>query len=378
MSSLLGREEYNQWRDISRPLVGASAWLHLGLSGISNLASTYPTLIRTDLASFGKGIRDTVLRHQATEELAKESGATLQSILHDLIDSKMGKSSINPAKIYGLEGTENFMRTVSSSAGRHFAESMFNSLKANPAGLRNGVNRARLEDLTLTPIDELLKQPALTEQQLKRASFRTAEMSQGLAGKQNLPKQWNNSALMDVLGLFKRYSYSQGKYMKDMIKQDPLRTIPLFILGAEGVGELTGDAKAGIKGLIRAGMSDDENKILDEISNRGSWLNKKIGQPDDTLIGRLADNAAQSFMLGILADLGQEMLGTGQEALMGFLGPVASDAVKGYDIGRNGIQGIGQLLAGEDPDKLRKAGVDLSQFIPIFGPSIRKELRNQP
>lgn len=364
MKKLLNRGDIGDFDsiDISRKATAAQAWLHLSTAGISNLNSLAMTPIQTNTQSFVKGLAEAIFASRETQEFAKESGA-LQNIFKEIFAAAIDDTTkFMPTKVYGLDAGERLMRTVSSSAGRSYAKQLFNEVKAGNA---SEFNVKRLQELTLTNVDDLLKQPELNPQQLKRAAFRTAELSQGLAEPQNLPQYWTGSGLANILTLFHKYQFAQTKIVKDLIKSQPLRAIPLLLGASQIAGEITGDSKAFIRGLIKSGVSGDETRIEDEIRGRGDFVGKKFGLDDSPLAARFIENMGQSFALGIYADIIEAMAGGGSDVLKQLAGSTLNDLMKVIDMGRDVVKG-----------DYYKAGTKATSMVPLVGPAISAEMKN--
>lgn len=373
MKKLLNRDikGNKSFNDISRKIIGAQAWMHLGTSAISNLNTWANSLIHTNNKSFAKGLADTIFNSQTSGEFSESTGA-IKNIFREIFAQEARGQRFSPTRIYGLEGEERWMRSLSANTGKYYAKELFSELKTNP---NNTVAASRLRNLILEDPNTFLKQPELNPVQLKRAAFRVAELSQGLADKQNLPEFWTGSGMANLLTLFHRYAFAQTKVMKDLIKSDPKRAIPLLFGMSQVMGELTGDAKAAVRGGVKAVWTGDSNKVGEEIENRPEWLAKKFGLDPESLTARMAENAMQSFALGIFADVIQMSGESGTQALSGVLGSTYGDAVKVFDIGRDVGLGTLNKLKGEEAPEFGKAITGATSLLPIVGPPIASELR---
>jgi hypothetical protein len=364
MKKLLNRGERADFDslDVSRKVTALQAWLHLSTAGISNLNTTVMVPIATNTKSFVKGLADMIFRSAEAGEFAKESGA-LQNIFKEIFAAEINESAFMPTKVYGIDAGERFMRTLSSSAGKSYAKQLFNEVKS---GGSSEFNLKRLQELTLTNVDDLMLQPELTIQQLKRAAFRSAELTQGLAEQQHLPKYWTDSGLANILTLFHKYQFTQTKIVKDLIMSDPIRTIPMLLGASQIAGELTGDAKALIRGLIKSGISGEE-KVSSEIEERGKFIKSKFGLQDSPELARFIENMGQSFALGIYADVLESMAGGGTDVLKSMAGSALNDLMDMIDMGKNIAKGNFEAATRKGVSK-----------IPFFGPSISQEMKSDP
>jgi len=343
---------------IARVTTGLQAWMHLSTSAISNLNTIAMIPFQTNRDSFFQGFANTVRNSQATREFANAAGAN-ENIIKQAFAAVSKDHSFSPTRLYGLDAEEKMMRTMSAESGKAYAQQLFNDLKK---GAMSEEKLQRLRDLTLDNPLNVLKQSELSEQQLKRAAYRTAEISQGLAKPYDLPYYWTNSSLANILTLFHKYQFSQTKILKDIVKRDGAKVIPILFGASQIAGELTGDAKATLTGGMRAAFSGDPSRIPDQIEQRGSFWEDKWGLP--YWPARMMENASQSFALGIYADLIEMMAGTGTDAMKRGMGSAAGDIIKLFDIAKKGLTG-----------DLSGAGVDAIGMAPLVGPPLRQELK---
>lgn len=369
MSKLLGRDGIGNRDSIemSRKIVGAQAWLHLTTAGISNLSSFAMTPLQTSVKSFVGGLADSIFMAKQSGEFAKRSGA-IQNIFKEIFAASMDDTTkFMPTKVYGIDAGEKWMRTVSANAGKRYATELFQEMKdgnANPNNLK------KLQELTLTSPADLALQTELNSQQVKRAAFRTGELSQGLAEMQNLPEHWTGSGIANILTLFHKYQFAQTKIVKDLltsgsVKQN-LRNASMLLAASQVAGEITGDAKAAVRGTIRAGYSQDENAIYEEIANRGDFAARKFGLEDSPNLARFVENTFQSFALGMYADLAEGFSGGGMDVLKQMAGSTINDLMKVIDIGK-------EVATGD----LEGAATKGTSMIPLVGPPIAAEMREE-
>lgn len=324
---LLDRDQKGNadFRKITNDLTRIQAWMHLTTSGISNLGTTTMIPLQTNTSSFLTGLKEFALNNTQTRTFAESSGA-LSNIFREIFADGIKDHKFSPTTIYGMDAGETFMRSVSASAGRSYAKQLFDELKSNPNNLRAA---KELQLFTLERPENLLKQPELTTQQVQRAAFRAAELSQGMAEKQNLPASWTGSGFANLLTLFHKYQFAQTKAVKDLVIRNPTKAIPLLIGASQVAGEITGDTKAALTGSINAALGNDSGPS-ESISNRGKFWHDKLGV--DEMTARVIENAAQSFALGTYADLAEISTGNGSDALKQLAGPVFGDLVKVFDI----------------------------------------------
>jgi len=268
--------------------------------GIGNVAGGVPVAMRNRLGTTLSAARKVLpgsKEFEAAYKLAQESGHLDEASGVIMSDAGHGGVSKLVDKLYRISGSEKRMRTMATLAGRDTAQELFAKLKANPT---NKWTYKQLDDLLLEDdMAAVLKQPKLTDLQIKRAGGRMNELTQGLAEGIDLPPQWKK---YDLATQFKKFSFMQTRNMKEAFKANPGRTLAAGLIGAPILGELTGDTKAGIKGAVKHGvkyatgdtdqmsptLSED---IMKEIGDRGSGLD------------RYGANMNQAWALGLLGDV---------------------------------------------------------------------------
>ena len=154
-------------------------------------------------------------------------------------------------KAFGIQGVQNYMNKVAGQAGYAHAQSLFTALKQDPT---NKLARKQLEDLTLTPIAEVLKQPGLTEHQLQRSMTRMAEISQGTADAKNLPYHWVGNGARLIPQIFQRMAFQGSRAIWGGIKENPKKLATLAVTGL-AAGEVIGDLKEIPKTIAEVGAN---------------------------------------------------------------------------------------------------------------------------
>lgn len=272
----LGRVPHDKaMQDFAHTVNKIEATAKLPLFAISNMSQSAAPILRSSVKSFAKGVMDTF----KGKDYAEESGA-LQSVLRSAFQEMGGESGIS--KIYGMSKSEKFNRAISANTGKYEVDSSFAKLKKDPT---NKTARSRLADLLLEDVDEVLKQDALTDKQKKMAGFRMAEITQGITDPMDLPPVWSAHPLLKIPTMFKRFAFQQTKILRDAIKENPKRNIPIAAALYQVMGEAIGDTKAGISGAISGEGAEEKIKARGDIPER------------------MLKNLADGFAFGILTDL---------------------------------------------------------------------------
>lgn len=325
-------ERLNEWANKANSL---AAITDLGLFTISNQAQKAPIAIRGDLKAFGKAL--TQFKTKAGKDWAEQSGA-LQTALRDSIQDLGGEHWVN--KLYRTGASERSNRTLASLTGKFTAEGDFVRARKGNAQAKD-----RLKDLLLVDdkgLDNVLKQEFLNEEQLYTAGSRMSELTQGRAGSIDLPPKWRSSPEAKLMTMYKGYAFRQTKAMKDAFLDNPKKFLVVGLPLLAVTGEVVGDAKAAVRGML-----DPSSDIEDNISSRGQKnlvdnILKSANTPEKErqLASRVIENLSEAWTLGILSD----MIGSSGENPTGLLkflaGPVPSMAA---DMAYGGAKSVKDL-----------------------------------
>jgi hypothetical protein len=318
------------------------AYTKLVMSGLTNLGTFASAMAHGDSKAFLSGVWKAVNSDPDYKAFGRTSGSHGVNIAHDI----MNGAGIGPSRMYGIEQGEHVMRDVSAWTGRGTAMRLFENLKDPQKGnqfLRNRWTK-QLQDLTLTPIEKLMSQPELTEQQLNRSGFQLQKVAQGMAEAQNLPEYWTGSAPATIMTMFHKFAFTQSSNLIKLLKARP-DALPKVLVPAALIGEFTGDTKSVFNGLVKAMMSGKPNAVQDELKKRGtSW-------------DRVINDLTQGYAFGIYSDI-LKTLSSGDpgQIMMELGGPVAKD------VGNVGLTGY-HLATGQP----KKAGLDALRLMPLVG-----------
>ena len=362
---LLGRDPSAQKADsiFVRNISGLVSALRLHSIFISNFAPQAVTFARTNMGMFTKGVWDAVWHGKKYGEFGDSAGV-LQGFMKGFQRDIGTNKIVN--KVYGLEKSEHMQRSFAARVGANMAEYYFDQVKQNPA---NRIMAKRLEELVLEPADQVIKQKALTEDQILRAGNRGANVTQGRADPMDVPYGWSGPlpAWAQLLLMYKRFAFNGAKILKDTLKRDP--SLPMTpknfdivrfakLTGASIVmGEALGDVKQGIKGGVAGAVSGKGilNGMVDEIEKRGQYYSV-----DHPYVGRVIDNYLNAWAGGILADMIGATITGPSKATATIAGPAYGLAA---DIGSGLWQGVSTTAQGA-PDWSNLAKVGASFFGP--------------
>jgi len=319
----------------------AQVAMKLPMFAISNLSQRATPLLKASAGDYVKAIESTMSDKAAARTRAEVSGS-LQAVNKQLFQDSGGESRIS--RIFQMRRSESANRVFTSEVGRHTVERVFKDLKRNPA---DKMARKRLDDLLLEDVDTVLKQDSLTDKQKSIASYRMNELTQGITDNIDLPELWNGHPSVKLLTLFRKFAFVQTKIIKDAIKENPGRNIPLALLAYTVAGEAVGDTKTAISSLI----SGKDTK--DELAKRGQY--KEIGkitarimksEKSGAIVGRLAQNLADGFAFGLLDDAISSSLSGKPSGMVEFLGGVnLGDASRVLGGAGRGIANIGKGIS---------------------------------
>jgi len=354
MERIIGRDErsnatLNKWLDRSRKF---AALAHLQNFTLPNMilgqGTTALKSSRYPIASMKEVLNLFSKRYRG--EMARSG--VWQNFNHTLAEEM---SRFDP---YMIGPGETFNRGIAGAVGKAVAREALKELRRNPA---SKAARQELSNLVLEDVDQVVRQNELTSKQLDMAAGRMAEVTQGLNVPGNLPFDWSNPVsnipnfAAQLMLQFKKMGYQATKNVWDSI--DPrkvgvaqsAKNVALWIGISQVVGELTGDIKAGARGLW-TGNPDER------VRDRGDWWLNSNGISSDMIdgvasnagvppemIARMLDNASQSFMLGLPADLIMSSTYGPASLLSALSGPVISDAAKLFYYSLTGnFRGLGK------------------------------------
>lgn len=251
-----------------------------------------------------------------------QRAGVLESTMQDMYRETGGARAVTN-KLYGIKASEEFNRALAAQTGRNKAERLFQSLKSAPENVRA---RTQLEDMLKQPVtDEMLAQPKLSAEHSSQAAGRFTQNVQGRAQAQDVPYMWTSQPEMNALLLFKKYAFQQGRIMARTLAENPVKAATLGPILLQATGELTGDAKAVLKGAGKS-MVSGKNEIPAEVESRGSSVAKVTGSKNQ-LLNRMTENYLQAWALGLPGDMLQAVAGGDSKRAIEFLtGPVVSDA----------------------------------------------------
>jgi len=305
LSAHLGRDVASTgnpaWTTVNKGIRKVMSAAHLSHYAVSNFSQMATTPLRANLSAYAEAIGKVATDYKKAVGEAEATGA-LQTINQDLLREVGGEGAMS--KLFLMKKSETLNRTVSAVAGKSTANQLFTQLKKDPTNKRA---RARLQNLVLEPVDNVLKQESLTPEQQGIAGGRMSEITQGRAQGIDLPRLWSGHPIAEIPLLFKKYAFTQTRIIRDAVMENPGRNIPLALALYATMGEGIGDIKAGVKGAV-SGVGPGQ-----AIADRGEGLE------------RVFANLGQAWALGILTDvISAGGKASGLAELMG--GPVASDA----------------------------------------------------
>lgn len=251
-------------RGLSVPKLAFAAPINLGQGFLNPLLKASPFMVLRGYAKVftRKGWRD-----------ALESGATLESVIHESIN-RLGESSwaAKLLKWTGFTWTERVNRVASANIGMDLIRMYTKKLLKNPT---NTVTRARIVELGLNP-EEILARGMLTPQEMSRAALRFTEQTQFYARPIDLPL-FANSPTGKLFFQFKSFAYNQTKLLKDEFvfevrnKTYGSAVKNMFIISA--VFPMTGEVLADVQSLASGSKRPTNalDRYFDSLSRAGGF-----------------------------------------------------------------------------------------------------------
>ena len=315
------------------------ATVKLPLFAMSNMNQAAAIGMRSSTANFLKGMGKSLKSLKSAED----TGA-LQTVARNTFqDTGQNPVTKGMSKVFQWGKSEEFLRSWAGNTGKAQAETLFNKLKKSPG---DKTSRAKLDNLLLEDVDTVLKQDALTPDQIDKAGFRMSELTQGLVDPADLPPIWSADPLMKIPVMFKKFAFQQNRILKGAFKEaaTPADKAKLGIkaLGLyTAIGEMTEDSK----NVLRSAAAG-EDPIKDFLDRGGRpeeiWT-------DNKLMDRMIDNISNAYAMGLIGEVvGQAGSGvTGRLANM-TIGPALGDLFGiAEGAARSVKQGSGTPLAKE-------------------------------
>lgn len=367
---------YQAVKAANRVMTKSQVFSKLGLFTIGNLNNQLPTMLWGHLPSFAKSVGQALTMSPTLKAVAKEYGTIGVGQLPVEMLAEVGRK---PVPIVGgiIRQAENFARTIATGTGIGTAKSLF---KAAQAG--DKLSTIKLQNLLVgEDVTSILQQEKLNPEQLKLATQRFVELSQQLNSNAKLPPAWVDEPLLHMFTIFKKMAFQGTKSVKDAIMQDPKRNIPLFLIAAPMFGELTGDLKSAIYGVVRGAPSPDGmlDAIAFELAGRHKFAGKLTGlDPDENdvnwLVDRIAADMIQSWGLGLVGDMLQGALGGKDAGYSALAGPYLEQLI---NVGTAIPGAVHELAMPRDEEtypNTTNLGREGLRALPIIGPGLQRRL----
>lgn len=312
VSRIAGRDEIPFYKAAESKIYKATSAVmtakYLTFFPISNLATIHNIAVR---GSFERLLPALVSNLKVQDRFRSQiisSGALSEAITDQMVPSGLA------VKLYKIRGSEQYLRSVASEVGQGAAQDMLNYMKEHgnqPDSYGYKSAYKRLQNMLLkndVQMEETLKRGKLTDNEIKFAGGRMAEMTQGLADPVDMPYSWSGAGgglLMDYVFTYKRFAYASSKILIEAIKENPEKVIPMLLVTGALTGELLGDAKAALKGGL-SGIVTGEGAVegaIREIERRGDYL--RTVSPffkDHPYAARYIDDMLQSWAFGLISD----------------------------------------------------------------------------
>lgn len=303
MKRVIGREEKLDERldSLVRGARTAVSWARLQNYGLSSIiGNQLPNMLRATGKEYVRSLGAFIGKNRAITD----KSAAAMDISHGIMEHTKRYS---PMTVYGGTAAENIVRAQAAGIGEGMARTAFRELKLDP---NNAAMKQQLFELILENPDEVLKQASLTDDQIRMAAARNAEISQGITAPMNLP-MWaskpvtgpGDAALQTAL-IFKKQAAIQTKMLKDAFKMNPVKTTALMLGFSQIAGGTIGTIKSVIRGAVSGTLSGEGTieGIKRDLDTRADYLGRYTGT-DNKLINGTLDRMLQSWALGLGSDL---------------------------------------------------------------------------
>lgn len=306
----------------------------LGLAAIPNVTQGFlNTLLAGDLKAVAAGFRGILTRQG--RQLGLRSGATLESTLHETIESVGGTNRAlgRFLNATGFSGSERLNRIFAANGGASIAQRLFRALQKNPKNQRALLG---MRDLGLNP-ETMLARGSMTDDDILLAAKKFSDMTQFRARPQDIP-YFASSPEGKVFFQFKNFIYGQTRLLHKVLIEELRRgnyaraTRNFLILAS--VFPITGEIIADVRSIVTGRKRESEGLL------------------------RYFENIAQTGAMGIFMDL-IESSKYGTSLVEALVGPTLSEVGRFGDIGADILRG--ETGAG------RRLGKELTKRIPFLG-----------
>lgn len=259
---------------------------------------------------------------------AREAGATSQNFLEEMTGVK-GPLVEKAMKLYLISPLDKLQRTIAANAGPQYSKQLLKSaqrIASNPLKAKLAEVR-EFEILGLDPVK--VARQGLTQEEIKRVSYRLSEKTQFITDPEKLPL-WASTDLGKSVFLFKNFIYKQASFIKDEIIKQAFKkpsSLILYALIAPTLGYFGRGAQKvarGTIGLTPESLKDVPNPFEDP------WGAYKFGL--SAALGALplaAYEAAQFGPGSFYKFLGGPVVSPPIDAAYGALGPTKEPLLEG-------------------------------------------------
>lgn len=279
--------------------------LKLTWAQIMNLGqSVTGTILGADVRALAYGMGKAFTR--AGQDVAAESGATLQSVFNEVVKASSGSSSFSDSWLRTTKFvfTEKFNRTVAANAGVDWATRNFTELMSNP---KNTFARQALKELGVN-VESAIQRGKLTDNDLLKAGYEFAGKTQFKGRPMDLP-YFSSTAPGKVFFQFKNFAYQQARFVfhDSLIKEIQQKnfgraTRNLIVLGT--VFPMTAEVLADVRSLFTQGRRPTKawDRYLEDVALSGA-----LGMAADFLTAS-KDNRGANLILGPTGGLVNDLI----------------------------------------------------------------------
>lgn len=285
-------KNYRPYSDLERSVNSVMAARYLGLMPLRHL--TQPTSTIVTGARFRPmiaALAESVLNYHSAEEWGLRSGAVLSGAFQEMkrvMDEEFSERWIGSKVIKLTQAPRvfRFNRIFASVYGRELAK----DLTADYATTKSDYVARRLAELGIDA--KRAAESGLTEQDLFRASSRTAEMTQFTMDVNHLPLAWRSHPMARMLTQYKPFIYMQSMMLKDQVIKPAME----FVSTAGRSGD--------IRPLVYATvLFPSVGEVIGDLYNYATRGDLRSRPPAKYWLDRAVDNVSYVAGFGILNDL---------------------------------------------------------------------------
>ncbi len=336
-------------------ITSAEVFKNGALMSINNISQPVSALIKTGEKNFVKGLIDTIKKGGMKE--AEGAGVITRQIMEDFSRNR-GVDQFY--KITGMTASERFIRTWAYHAGKYFLEDTFNKAKADMTKGKTTTNSAAIRQLKQFDMLDILKNDKLTPEILEEGGYKLSKSTMFSGNVLDTSPAFQTTT-GKLLLQFKRYSFAQGKFIKESIWDEVKKGNYVPLLRAAIYGQVAGEVVNDIRALIKGDAREEQ------LMSVRRWLDNYA----QSVMGILLWDAIDSALKGK-----GSVLSKAKDLIFSNVGAGVGEVAKATSQAGNVIAKSTTGKKGEGRKAVAGATKYAEEFIPVIGQTLIKPKTN--